>query len=66
MKITNITITFDNGATIEGHHPNGFDFGDVLSPDKIKDAASDTLPGLVSTVLTGIIGLAMKHYGLVI
>ena len=66
MKITNISISFDNGATIEGHHPEGFDFGDVLSPDSISNAASDTLPGLISTILTGAIGLLMKRYGLVI
>ncbi len=69
MKITKITINFDNGATAEYQDPKGVDLGDIpdmigLSPDSISDAATDTLPGLVSGLLTGVIGLLMKRYGL--
>ena len=71
MRITKITINFDNGATAEYQDAKGIDLGDVpgmigLSPESISDAATDTLPGLISGLLTGVIGLLMKKYGLAI
>ena len=71
MKITKITINFDNGATAEYQDPKGVSLGDIpgmvgLTPDAISESVEGTLPSLVSGLLTGVIGLLMKRYGLVI
>ena len=69
MKITKIIINFDNGATAEYQDAKGIDIGDIpgmigLSPESISNAEAGTLPGLVSGLLTGVIGLLMKRFGL--
>lgn len=66
MKVTKITINFDDGSSAEYQNPKGLDFGDIMGSigDDIGSAASDTLPGLVPTLLTAVIGIAMKRFGL--
>lgn len=66
MKITKITVNFDDGSSADYQNPKGLDFGDIMSSmgDDIGSAAQGTLPGLISAVLTGLIGIAMKRFGL--
>ena len=66
MKITKITIDFDDGSSAGYENPKGLDLAEIIGSvgDDISNAASDTLPGLISAVLTGVIGIAMKRFGL--
>lgn len=67
--MTKITIDFDNGATAEYQDPKGLNLGDIpglmgISSGSISDAQPGSLPGLISSLLTGVIGLAIKKLGL--
>lgn len=69
MKITEIKVTFDNGAIIEGQHPTGFDiselFGNLgLTADSISNAEPGTWKSAVGNLASILIGVAMKRYGL--
>ena len=69
MKLTKITLNFDNGASAEYQDAKGLDIGDVfgglgLTPESISEGAAGTLAGLIQTILTVGIGILMKRFGL--
>ena len=69
MRITKITVQWDNGSETIHSDPKGLDLGDIpglmgLSPGSISDAQAGSLPGLISGLLTGLIGIAIKKLGL--
>ena len=66
MKITKITINVDDGSSADYQNPKGLDLGDIVASvgDDISGAASDTLPGMIAAVLTGVIGILMRRFKL--
>jgi len=63
MKITKVTLQWDDGSTTEHASPKGLDLGDVLGM-AAGDVKSDSLGGLLQGLISGGIGLLIKKFGL--
>lgn len=67
-KVTEITIKFNNKDSFEYRSAEGFDLSNILDPlglsiDGIINADSDTLKGLLNSVIGALIGVLMKRFG---
>lgn len=69
MKLTEITIKFDNKDSFEYRSAEGFDLSSILDPlglsvDGLVNAEPDTLKGLLNIAIQALIGFGMKRFGL--
>lgn len=69
MKITKITVEFDNGSHAEYENSKGFDLSDVsgmlgLSLGDIADPKPDTWQAALQSLASVAISALMKRFGL--
>ena len=69
MKLTEITINFDNKDSFEYRSAEGFDLSSILDPlglsvEGLTNAEPDTLKGLLNIAIQALIGFGMKRFGI--
>ena len=70
MRITEITLKFDTGGSLEYQDPTGFNLADILgifgihSLDNIVDAEQGTWQAAINNLIKIVLGVLMKRFGI--
>ena len=69
MRVTEIIVKTDDGGVLEYKNPKGFNLADILgilglSADSIVNPEPGTWQGVLNGLITTVLGILMKRFGL--